>query len=257
MKTRYMPQTIIRASRVLELLAQAQRPLRLSEVSRELNITKSSLSGIMLAMEAIGWVNREQAKKAYKIGSGLLELCKKAFGPWDLVEIAKPFMEELVEISGESVFLGTLREDALIITSCLEGRGEMRVTSPPGTRLPLLAAATGKAILSAMDPKKAKEIIDRGALPRFTDRSITDPKRLWDEVQEARKRGYATDNEEYLSGVRAVAAPLLRGQELVGALWVVGFSQRLTTDALEGIGEQMTRITRTLSRLLEPVVTPR
>jgi DNA-binding IclR family transcriptional regulator len=160
-------------------------------------------------------------------------------------------MERLAARIGESVFLGMPQGDRVIILSCTEGRNELRVSSPSGTTLPLLAAATGKVFLSSLPGEEAEKILRSRPLPAFTERSIRDPERFLREVDEVRVRGYATDDEEYLRGVRAVAAPVKLHGDLVAILWIVGFSSSLDAAAMERAGEELVEAASLLSRLLE------
>ncbi|MBE0617250.1 MAG: IclR family transcriptional regulator C-terminal domain-containing protein, partial [Proteobacteria bacterium] len=94
-------------------------------------------------------------------------------------------------------------------------------------------------------------------LPRFTERSITDHGDFLREVERTRAQGYAVDDEEYLRGVRAVAAPVRYGGKAVAALWVAGFASRLTQEQLATAGALLVRAAETLSRGLatSPVAT--
>jgi len=250
MAQEYIPESILRAARVLELLAAQKTPMRLSQISRTLGISKSSLLGVLSALEKLRWLEREAAGGAYRLGGGLLELSRKAFGDWDLPVLARPLMEQLAERVGESVFLGVLQDEQVVILACVEGRGQMRVTSPPGTSLPLLAAAIGKTLLASMDPEKALELLESHGLPKFTERSISDPKKFMEEVDRARGLGYAIDDEEYLRGIRAVAAPVLRCGQAIGAVWMVGFSSSFPLPALHEAGKELVRTSVLLSRMI-------
>jgi len=247
---KYIANAILKAARVLEELASSRGPVRLSQLSRELGMGKSSLWGILAALESLEWVKRGANGRGYTVGPGLLRLSRKAFGNWDLLEIARPFMEELAEETGESVFLGLVRGDRMVIVDCVEGRGEMRVTSPPGTRLPLMAAATVKAILADMPREKAQEILAQGPLPKFTERSVTDPSRFLEEVERARENGYGLDDEEYLRGIRAVASAIKGPKFPIGAIWVVGFASRFTLEAAHRAGQKLARATERISALI-------
>ena len=117
----------------------------------------------------------------------------------------------------------------------VESHHDMKITSPPGTRLPLLAGATGKAFLAHFEEKKVKEIIQRMGLVKFTSKSIVDPKKFFKEVEEAKKKGYAIDDEEYIAGVRAIAAPIQAASLPPAAIWVVGFTSSLNDQKMEKV----------------------
>jgi DNA-binding IclR family transcriptional regulator len=109
----------------------------------------------------------------------------------------------------------------------VESRNEMKITSPPGTRLPLLAAATGRVLLSQIDKEKVKEMVQKRGLVRYTSKTVTDQRQFFREIEKVKDQGYAVDDEEYISGVRALAAPLVFPSSPPAALWVVGFTSTL------------------------------
>jgi DNA-binding IclR family transcriptional regulator len=136
-------------------------------------------------------------------------------------------MEKLMEKVGETVFLGVLNGDHVTILDMVESRNEMKITSPPGTRLPLLAGATGRVLLSQIEKGKAEEMVQKKGLVRYTPKTVVDPKQFLRETELVKKQGYAVDDEEYIPGVRAIAAPLLFASSPPAALWVVGFTSTM------------------------------
>jgi IclR family KDG regulon transcriptional repressor len=117
----------------------------------------------------------------------------------------------------------------------VESRNEMKITSPPGTRLPLLAGATGRVLLSQIEKGKAEEMIQKKGLVRYTPKTVIDPKQFLREVEMVKKQGYALDDEEYIPGVRAIAAPLFFTSSPPAALWVVGFTSTMDDQKVKTI----------------------
>jgi DNA-binding IclR family transcriptional regulator len=72
-------------------------------------------------------------------------------------------------------------------------------------------------------------------LVKFTSKSIVDPKKFFKEVEEAKKKGYAIDDEEYIPGVRAIAAPIQAASLPPAAIWVVGFTSSLNDQKMEKV----------------------
>ncbi|MDF1552676.1 MAG: IclR family transcriptional regulator [Deferrisomatales bacterium] len=247
----YTAPAIRRAVDVLEYLATFPGPVRLSDVARGLDCGKSTVLGILRTLEDVGWVEKDSSGVGYCVGAGLLALTRKAFGAREVAEIARPLLEKVAERGGESAFLGLLRQGRIAIEASVEGGHEMCIAARPGGSLPFFAGATGKVFLAGMDPVRARGKVTGAPLPRFTDRTITDPEQFLGEVSRARELGYATDDEEYLRGVRAVAAPVRRGGETVGALWVAGFSTRLTDERLALVRAELLEAARVCSALLE------
>jgi IclR family KDG regulon transcriptional repressor len=81
----------------------------------------------------------------------------------ELRGVARERMERLMEKVGETVFLGIMSGDHVTILDVVESHNEMKITSPPGTRLPLLAGTTSEVFLAQLEEKKANEIIQKKA----------------------------------------------------------------------------------------------
>ncbi len=120
----------------------------------------------------------------------------------------------------------------------VESRKDFKITSPIGTAIPLLAGATGKLFLSKMEPKDLQKYLDSNHLVRFTPNTITEPKQYATELEKVREAGFSTDDEEYISGVRAVAAPIKQYGGYIRAIWVVGFKASMTQKKVLAIIEQ-------------------
>lgn len=248
--SRYRAPAIQRAARILDHLAGCAGPPSLSEVARALGYGKSTTHGLLHALEEVGWVEREGG--GYRVGASLAGLGRRSAGVREVVATARPFLEELARRFGESVCVGRPEGDRVLIQDCVEGFGGLRVALRPGLELPFFAAATAKVFLAGLPPGEARARVVGADLPRFTERSITDAEAFLAEVERCRARGYATDDEEYLRGVRAVAAPIRRRGETVAALWLVGFAATFAGDAVERAAEEVARSGTLISRLLEP-----
>lgn len=250
---RYKAPAIQRAARILDHLSECATPPSLSDVARTLGYGKSTTHGLLHALEAAGWV--EKVDGGFQLGRRLLGLARRSAGYPEVVETARPFLEELVRRFGESACVGRPQGEHVLIQDCVEGYGGMRVTLRRGILLPLYAAATGKVFLAALPPAEARERVARTELPSFTERSVTDPEAFLAEVERCRVRGYAVDDEEYLRGVRALAAPIRSGDATIAAIWLVGFSVSFTDAVLARAAEELTRAAMLISRLLTPAET--
>ncbi len=231
----YSAPSVKKAFRILRAVADSPVELGVSELAKELRIGKSTVHGVTSALEELGVLVRDPLRKKYTLGYTLLELGRKAYGRIELKDVVRKPMERLAERIGESVFVGILNGDHVTVLDVVESRNEMKITSPPGTRLPLLAGATGRIFLAQLEEMKAREIIQKMGLVGYTPKSVVDPKRFLRDVEETKKRGFTIDDEEYLPGVRAVAAPIRSGSFPPAAIWVVGFSSSLNDQKLEKV----------------------
>ncbi len=244
---------------ILQAISDSSSGMGVTDLSKRLKIGKSTVHGITAALEELGVIVRDPLEKKYTVGYTLLELGKKAYAKMDLKEITRKPMERLMEKIGETVFLGVLNGNRVTIVDVVESRNEMKITSPAGTRLPLLVGATGRVLLSQLEKEKAREIVQKIGLTRYTSKSVADPKQFLREVAKAKEEGYAVDDEEYMAGVRAIAAPIHAPALPPAAIWAVGFTSTLDDKKLEivisEIQETAQEIQRALGRAVNGGVT--
>ena len=229
----YFAPSVKRAFEILKLVSSSKAGVGISEIARDLGMAKSTVHGMTSALEEIGVVMRDPVTKRYTLGFTLFELGKNAYSQIDLKDLARPVAEELMEKSQSSVFLGVLNWDHVTILDVVEPRTELKITAPIGTTLPLLAGAAGKVFLSKLDEEEVKRIVKTKGLPRFTENSITGTERYLQEIRAAREKGFATDDEEYILGVRAVAALIQKAAPLMSAIWVVGLKASLDEERMK------------------------
>jgi DNA-binding IclR family transcriptional regulator len=249
-KTGYFAPSVKKAFQILQMIADSPLGLGVSELSKRLNMGKSTVHGITMGLEALGVLVRDPIQKKFNLGYTLLELNRKAYARIELRDVARGPMERLMGLVGETVFLGIMNGDHVTILDVVDSHNEMKITSPPGTRLPLLAGATGKVFLAQFEEKKAKEIIQKMGLARFTPKSIFDLKKFLREAEETKKRGYAIDDEEYMLGVRAIAAPIQTGSPPLAAIWVVGFTSSLDDQKMKTVIHEIQEAAREINQSL-------
>lgn len=237
---RYQAPTVGKAFQILELVSRAAEGLKISELSQELGISKSTVHGIAAALEDAGALIRDSRTKRYSPGLTLFELGQRAYARFGLREVARPFMEALMTATAETVFLGVRNGDHVSILDSVESTQELKITSPIGTHIPLLAGATGKVFLASMAESEARTLVEAcvevsGGLKRYTSKTIVEPGRYLAELEAVRRRGYALDDEEYIRGVRAVAAPVRGEGRPSSAIWVVGFTPGMSATKMKAI----------------------
>lgn len=234
----YQAPIVKKAFLILKAIS-ANKGLRLSEISTRLGISKSTVHGITNALEEQGAILRDPVSKEFTIGATLMELGKAAYERMDFKRAARPAMEHLMEQCHESVFLGVRNKSSVTIIDMVESRKDFKISSPIGTSLPLLAGAMGQIFLSAMTPVDARAYLMENPPNRFTSKTITDPDIYLKTLETVRETGIAFDDEEYIAGVRAVAAPIQPQGVYFPAIWVVGFTASMDDEKIPAIIAQI------------------
>lgn len=221
--------------KVLEFLGNEHTPLGVSQIANALSMNKSTLFGILKALEEEGYVIKDAAQKTYTAGDGLLRLSKLAVAAPDIAALARPFLQRLVKVADETAFLGLREGSFMKVVAVVEARKAIRISSQEGVKLPLVAGAFGKAFLSAVSEGELLELLEETGLPRFTESTNQQMGLFLQELRKAKALGYAPDLEEYVGGVAGLAAPVTAGEQAVGAVWVAGLSSSMQSLKLFGI----------------------
>lgn len=253
-KKTYSAPSVKKAFKILQAIADSSGGLGISDLAKELKIGKSTVHGITGALEEMGVLIRDPSQKRYRVGYTLLELGRRAYAKMELKEVARKPMERLAREVGETAFLGVLNGDHVTILDVVESPHEMKITAPPGTRLPLLVGATGRVLLAQLDGEKARALVEQLGLVRYTPKSKTDPVDFLRGVARAKRMGYAIDDEEYLLGARAIAAPIQGAFLPPAALWIVGFSSSLDDRKMEKASREVQRTALEISESLKTLV---
>ncbi len=229
----YHAPAVERAFRLLRHVAEANDAPRLSDLAGHLNISKGSAHGLIKTLVATGALTQDAKSKRLSLGPAIVELALKDQTYLKLGARAQPALDELQNTIHETVFFGLMHPWQALIIATSEARNPMKISSLPGSTIPLLAGALGKLFLSEKDDGEVEEIIKEQGLPAYTPASITDETAYLKEVANVRETGVAVDRGEYMSGVNALAVSAHYSQPL--ALWVVGFSGSLDDEKITGI----------------------
>ena len=200
---------LLRALSAHEGVGPDQPGMSASELSRDLGISKSTISGLLITLERHGLVQRDPLTRRVRLGLALVELAASVSTGVDVRDAAREHLVRLQRQSGETAILHLSSGDDVRIAERAEPDTQLKVVAPLGTRLPRFAGSVAKVVLAALEPAEAEGIVRGDELPAFTPRSIVDPDAYLEQVAQTRRRGFGRENEEYLIGVSAVSAPVI------------------------------------------------
>ncbi|WP_435361771.1 IclR family transcriptional regulator [Haloarchaeobius sp. DFWS5] len=197
-----------------------------STLSDHLGLPKSTIHNYLSTLLQEEYVVKEGS--TYHVGVRFLEYGAFARVQMDIYDIAKPEVDALAETTGELANLMVEQHGRGSYLHRARGDQAVQVEAHVGTRVPLHGTGLGKAILAHLPEERVDEIIEMHGLTGFTPTTTTDPDELKSELAEIRERGVAFDDEERLSGLRCVAAPILSNNgRVLGAISVSGPSNRI------------------------------
>ncbi|RDG38877.1 IclR family transcriptional regulator [Streptomyces corynorhini] len=219
-------QSLERAAAMLRLLAGGERRLGLSEIASSVGLAKGTAHGILRTLQAEGFVEQDAASGRYQLGAELLRLGNSYLDVHELRARALVWTDDLARSSGESVHLGVVHQQGVLIVHHVFRPDDSRQVLEVGAMQPMHSTALGK-VLSAYDPVAHSEAVE-GEREAFTARTITALGEFEAVLDLTRARGWAADVEETWEGVAAVAAPIHDRRRMpVGAIAITGAVERL------------------------------
>ena len=236
-------QSLARGLKILDILGQAQDGVSITELAETLGVDKGSASRLVATLVNFGYAEKDEQTRRFHLGPQVVPLSRSVLARLSMREVAKPFLHQLMERTGECVHLAVPAQGKVLYVDQVESPATLRVNAQVGTMNPLHCTALGKALLAFGDlemPNPRSE--------SFTPHTLTDPNQLRKNLEQVRAQGYAVDDEEFDLGVRCIAVPVFdfRGKA-AASIGISGPATRVTTERLPELAAIVVEIGKALS----------
>jgi IclR family acetate operon transcriptional repressor len=201
-----------RAAAALDLLARHEE-LGTNDLARRIGVNPSTASRLLATLEAARLVEYVPGSGRYRLGLRLLELGNAALARLDVREVARPHLETLVAETGETATLSVPGEREAVTVDFVQSGSSVQSVARLGRPSVAHATATGKVLLAFADVS-----LPPGPLERFTQRTVTDRRKLAAEVERVRAQGWAEAAGERETDLNAIAAPAFAVDQRVAAI---------------------------------------
>ena len=201
-------QSVTRALGIMQYISNHGNVISLTAISKGMNLSKSTVHGLISTLEQTGYVFQDQTTGLYSLGLKLFELGQVVYASMDLRSIAMPFLLEIGKKYEETVHLAVLSAGEVVYIEKVDSTHSIRIISYIGGRNPAHCTGVGKVMLAGLSEKELERVVLQIGLQRFTEKTITDLSELKQQLELIRIRGYAVDDEEIEVGLRCVAAPI-------------------------------------------------
>lgn len=250
-ETKNPVQSAERIFQVLEMLAD-NGEMGLMELSTVLGLHKSTVHRLLMSLIYMGYAKQNETTQKYMLTYKLVNMSGKILDRMDILQIAKPYMERLSAISGETVHLVQREGSDILYIYKIEAKvGTIRMVSHVGMIHPMYCSGVGKAIMATLPEKEVRKIWDASIIEKKTDKTIVTFEDMLTTLEEVRKNGYALDDEENEEGVRCIAASLRGyGKNVKYAFSISGPVSRMTKERLEELAVDMKKVQAELQREL-------
>jgi DNA-binding IclR family transcriptional regulator len=198
---------VLRATRILDLVAQAENPMNVSELARRLDLPKSTVHGLCVTLTNLGLLSRRPAN-AFGVGPHVMRWANAFLSQTEITQEFMRLWDEMNVLPRETITLSLLDGKDVVYIACRNGDAPLGVTFRIGMRLPAAFTATGKAMLSAMPDEQVRQIMAGAWSEPLTCRSVRGIEALLRELEETRQRGFSIDDGQVREGMYCFGAPV-------------------------------------------------
>ncbi len=243
--------TNLRLLLILEEVARRGVAVKPSDLIDALGLAKPTVHRLLQTAEAEGFLQRDLDGRSYGPGHRLRLLSVNTMSSEHLRTARLAILRSVAEQVGETCNLATPDREGMIYLDRVETKWPLRIQLPVGTQVPFHCTASGKMYLSTLRQKTLDGFLSAGNLQPQTERSLTDPDALRTEIQCIAENRYSTDDEEFMTGMTALAVPVQDGQDrLVATLSVHAPTQRHDVESLMSFLQILQKGAADLSALL-------
>jgi DNA-binding IclR family transcriptional regulator len=212
---------------------------------------RSTVYRLLDSLQRLGWVEHGSARGRFRLGMRLFRIGSTVAGRFDERRAAMPVMEQLHEITGDSIFLAVRRDWEAVCIERLDGNRVQSLALRVGGSLPLHAGGVSRALLAFEPEEMWSAYVRSRELDPFTANTIITASGLFENLRHVREQGYAISDQDVTVGIGAVAVPVFDHRRQVCAALsisgardaVIGESRRrmveLAVDAAQRISQAL------------------
>ena len=236
---------------LLEVLGEDEEGYRLTDLATRTGLSPSTVHRLLTSLEKRKFVQFDQSDGMWHVGRMAFSVGAAFVRQRNFVAPALPFLRRLRDRTRETANLGVVDDGEIVVLTQVESREIMRAITRVGGRAPMVTSGMGKAILATYTPADIAAIVSSQGMRKSTANSITRASDLRSELDMIRRQGYSVDDEEFVPGLRCIAATVYNHQaEALCAVSVSGLALRLTRDRIPAIGQLLAETARELTLAL-------
>jgi DNA-binding IclR family transcriptional regulator len=244
------------AQRVLQVLASFighSGPKGVTEISRELGMSKNMVHRALSTLAAENYLARDQAGERYQLGLKLLALAAGGGRDFDIVALARPALEQLHAVTGESVYLSIIVGRNRVTVDDIQAQGPRVLRSPRGHPVALHCTKMSRTLLAHLSDAEIDDYLKKAAPlrrpQRFPDPASESPKAVWRDIAEIRSSPFVLWRNPHLSSAAYAIFPVLDEARHPHAIVTVGGPrERFDLPRIEELLPQMRAVLEPLER---------
>ena len=237
-------QSLLRAANILSLFKTHHPEMGITEIASMTGLNKATAWGLVTTLVETGLLAQNDDNKKYRLGSACYDLGTIFTSTLEINRLAMEPVHRLANQIKMAARLGIWDQSTVLITMVAMAHSQQSMVPQIGPRVHAHCTAIGKAVLAFLDTEQLNQYLQKVALERLTEYTITDPQKLLQELQKIRKNGYSVGNQEFILHGAGIGAPVFdKTGKVAGAISIHGD----VDDILKDTFEELTKMIRTTS----------
>lgn len=203
--------TNLRLLIILEEVARVGKPMSAAALSDALELPRPTMHRLLATAEEQGFLQRDVDGRSYGPGRRMRKLAASTLSSQRIRTERLMIMKRLAEAVGETCNLAAPGRHGMIYLDRVETHWPLRIQLPVGTQVPFHCTASGKMYLASLRADKLNRVLQWLELEALTKASFQTAEALLRDLEQTSARGYATDREEFMDGMVAIAVPIQDG----------------------------------------------
>jgi IclR family pca regulon transcriptional regulator len=202
--------SVAKAFAVLQSFGPSANELVLADIARAAGTDNATAFRMLNTLMQLGYVEKVPDTRRFRLTFKCLDLGFNAIARSDLRDLARPILREIVGPHIEAASIGVMTGQEVVYVERIQaGLERLAVDVRIGYRVPAFSSALGRAILSCLPVERRKAILEAGPPKKLTDHTIVDVDGLMSKIEQAAKDGFSVSDQETVTGLRVVAAPIV------------------------------------------------
>ena len=249
-------QSVDRALRIIEFLAENPTGAGITEISKSLGLSKGTVHRLISTLKERDFAYQSSNTELYRLSYKILYLYNCISNNIDMFKVSRPIIRKFADKVDATVHLATLDEKRsnIVYIDRIEPMNSQKpfvMSSRVGKKAPCYCTAAGKILLSQYSDDEIRDILNGEEYKTYTDKTIKNIDEFLEEIHKVRKQGYALDENEYDHGIICISIPIYNSNDKIDfAMSVTGLILYTKAEELINLKDQLDEVSRKVSNAI-------
>lgn len=249
-------QSVDRALRIIEFLAENPTGAGITEISKSLGLSKGTVHRLISTLKERDFAYQSSNTELYRLSYKILYLYNCISNNIDMFKVSRPIIRKFADKVDATVHLATLDEKRsnIVYIDRIEPMNSQKLfvmSSRVGKKAPCYCTAAGKMLLSQYSDDEIRDIMKGEEYKTYTDKTIKNIDEFLEEIHKVRKQGYALDENEYDHGIVCISIPIYNSNGKIDfAMSVTGLILYTKAEELINLKDQLDEVSRKVSNAI-------